>query len=294
MTRAEHAAAWPHEDEALFLEAVRYTAAETGFAGRLVEKDYFASLVLAHLAQQNDHPLVFKGGTCLAKVHADFFRLSEDLDFAIGMDASSTRKQRQDRAKGFKGLLEWLVKRTPSLSTVEPLRGANESRQYLGVIGFESRLTRESQSIKFEVSLREPLLTHTVTGDARTILLDPVSERPRLQPIQLACMSLSEAISEKCRAALTRRDVAIRDFFDIDYIIRTRGFDLEDVAFVTLLRSKLAVDGNPPADLGDERLRSLREQVQANLRPVLRPADFDAFDLDRAIERVTAVASALE
>lgn len=294
MTRAEHEVIWPHEDAVLFSEAVRYTAAETGFAGRLVEKDYFASLVLAHLAQQDGPPLVFKGGTCLAKVHADFFRLSEDLDFAMAMDASSTRKQRRDRAKGLRGLLEGLVEGSPSLSIAEPLRGANESRQYVGVIGFESLLTREIQSIKFEVSLREPLLTPTVTGDARTILLDPVSERPRLQPIRLACMSLDEAMAEKCRAALTRRDVAIRDFFDIDHLVLTRDFDLEDEAFVTLLRSKLAIEGNPPADVGAERLRSLREQVHANLQPVLRPADFDAFDPDRAIERITVVAGALE
>ena len=125
MTHAEHEVVLHHEDEALFLEAVRYTSAETGFAGRLVEKDYFASLVLAHLAQQDDHHLVFKGGTCLAKVHADFFRLSEDLDFAIATDESSNRKHRRDRAKGLKGLLEGLVERSPSLSITEALRGAN-------------------------------------------------------------------------------------------------------------------------------------------------------------------------
>jgi predicted nucleotidyltransferase component of viral defense system len=32
-----------------------------------------------------DEALVFKGGTCLAKVYADFYRLSEDLDFVIPM-----------------------------------------------------------------------------------------------------------------------------------------------------------------------------------------------------------------
>lgn len=275
------------------MESIRYTAAETGFAGRLVEKDYFASIVLAHLAGQADHQLVFKGGTCLAKVHAGFYRLSEDLDFAIGLEVSSTRKQRRDRTGGLKSLLRELVKGTPALSTTEPLRGANESRQYMGVIGYESRLTREAQSIKFEASLREPFLSPVVTGAANTILLDPISGRPRLQPIPLGCISLAEAMAEKCRAALTRRDVAIRDFFDIDHIVRTRGFDLGDAAFVELVRSKLAVVGNPPADVGDKRMQSLREQLHANLQPVLRPADFDAFDLDRAIERVAALIETL-
>ena len=62
-------------------EAIRFTAEETGFAPRLIEKDYFCSVILEALAAA-DVPLVFKGGTCLAKVHSGFFRLSEDLDFS--------------------------------------------------------------------------------------------------------------------------------------------------------------------------------------------------------------------
>ena len=46
-------------------EAVAFTAAETGFLPRLVEKDYFASVLLAGLASRVDE-LAFRGGTCLA------------------------------------------------------------------------------------------------------------------------------------------------------------------------------------------------------------------------------------
>lgn len=35
-----------HEDPSLFREAVNFTAAETGFTSRLVEKDYFCSVLL--------------------------------------------------------------------------------------------------------------------------------------------------------------------------------------------------------------------------------------------------------
>jgi hypothetical protein len=35
-----------HDDSALFKEAVTYTAAETGFAPRLIEKDYFCTVLL--------------------------------------------------------------------------------------------------------------------------------------------------------------------------------------------------------------------------------------------------------
>jgi predicted nucleotidyltransferase component of viral defense system len=75
----------------LFREALRFTAAETGFIQRLIEKDYFCTLVLQHLCT-SDATLTFKGGTCLAKIHAGFYRLSEDLDFSISMPTDSASR----------------------------------------------------------------------------------------------------------------------------------------------------------------------------------------------------------
>jgi len=74
--------------------AIRFTAEETGFLPRLLEKDYFCSVVLEAIAAA-DVPLVFKAGTCLAKVHAGFFRLSEDLDFSISTPLDATRAERR-------------------------------------------------------------------------------------------------------------------------------------------------------------------------------------------------------
>src|SRR6266852_6749681 len=86
-----------HEDPALFREAVNFTAAETGFVPRLIEKDYFCTVLLQYLAPAGGE-LVFKGGTCLAKVHAGFYRLSEDLDFLISTPTDASRGERSRRA----------------------------------------------------------------------------------------------------------------------------------------------------------------------------------------------------
>src|SRR3990170_5656365 len=85
-----------HEDLSLFREAVNFTTAETAFASRLIEKDYFCTVLLAYLAGAMDDRLVFKGGTCLAKVHADFYRLSEDLDFLFSIETNSLRSKRRE------------------------------------------------------------------------------------------------------------------------------------------------------------------------------------------------------
>ena len=86
-----------HEDAKLFRAALTYTQSETGFNERLVEKDYFCSLVLHDFPGVHDPDLAFKGGTSLSKVHTDFYRLSEELDFGISIPANATRGDRRNK-----------------------------------------------------------------------------------------------------------------------------------------------------------------------------------------------------
>lgn len=104
---------------------------------------------------------------------------------------------------------------------VQPLTGANRSTQYIAVAGYTPLLSRQEDTI--EIGIREPLLMPVLNGSARTILLDPISGRPLVEAAAVNCISKTEAFAEKFRAALTRRDVAIRDFYDIDYAVRRLG-----------------------------------------------------------------------
>ena len=295
MSRRENSSAVRvHEDSALFREAVNFTTAETAFASRLIEKDYFCTVLLAYLASAMDDRLVFKGGTCLAKVHADFYRLSEDLDFVISVPATSTRSQRSKEAMPLKEAVDKLPERLPGFRLVNPLQGANNSTQYIAVVGYPSLIRQQEETIKIEVGLREPLLTPVVNRPARTIMLDPVSGKPLVLPVSVRCISKTEALAEKFRAALSRREAAIRDFFDIDHAIRRLGLRPRGAAFIRLIRQKLDVPGNDPVDVSGERLKTLRLQLESRLKPVLRAKDFAEFDLDRAFETVAAVAAMVQ
>ena len=127
----------PHDDPALFREAINLTAARTGFAPRLIEKDYFCTVLLEYLSEA-DASLVFKGGTCIAKVHAEFYRLSEDLDFSIPLAHDATRKERGRAAQEFKEALTAMPHRLPVFRLVQPCAGANNSTQYAAVVGYHS------------------------------------------------------------------------------------------------------------------------------------------------------------
>jgi predicted nucleotidyltransferase component of viral defense system len=281
---------WLHKDAEIFRDALALTRERTGFAERLIEKDYFCTALLEYLAAA-PNKLVFKGGTCLAKIHANFYRLSEDLDFVIPMPTDAPRAKRSKQAAAVKEAVAALPRRIPFFRLVEPLTGANNSTQYNAVIGYASLVGRQEETIKIEVALREPLLLDPLNGLAQTILLDPVSRKPLLKPLEVRCIAKMEAFAEKFRAALSRREVAVRDFFDLDYAVRRLGLQSENPELIDLVRRKLSVPGNEPVDVSANRLAALRQQVGPQLQPVLRAKDFAEFDLERAFQTVTTMAA---
>ena len=281
---------WFHKEAEIFRDALALTRERTGFAERLIEKDYFCTALLEYLAA-SANKLVFKGGMCLAKVHANFYRLSEDLDFVIPMPTDAPRAQRSKQAAAVKEAVAALPRQIPFFRLVEPLTGANNSTQYNAVIGYASLVGRQEETIKIEVALREPLLLDPLNDLAQTILLDPVSRKPLLRPLEVRCIAKMEAFAEKFRAALSRREVAVRDFFDIDYAVRRLGLQSENPELIDLVRRKLTVPGNEPVDVSANRLAALRQQVGPQLQPVLRAEDFADFDLERAFQTVATMAA---
>ncbi|MGO8930489.1 MAG: nucleotidyl transferase AbiEii/AbiGii toxin family protein [Limisphaerales bacterium] len=279
-----------HAQAEMFRDALALTRQRTGFGERLIEKDYFCTVLLEYLASVSEE-LVFKGGSCLAKVHADFYRLSEDLDFVIPMAADAPRSQRSKKALPLKEALAALPERRPVFRLVEPLVGANNSTQYNAAVGYTSLASGREDTIKIEIGLREPLVLAVSNGPARTLLLDPVSRSALLKPLAVRCISKPEAFAEKFRAALSRREVAPRDFFDLDYAVRKLGLQPEDAELVQLVRQKLAVAGNAPVNVSEGRLGELRQKAEPQLRPVLRPRDFAEFDVPRAFRLVADMAA---
>jgi predicted nucleotidyltransferase component of viral defense system len=282
-----------HEDITLFIEAVNFTASRTGFNPRLIEKDYFCTVLLAYLADHGGDRLVFKGGTCLAKVYADFYRLSEDLDFTIPLPVDANRTQRRHAVSAVRDAVGALADRLGGFTLVRPLTGANNSTQYNGTVEYESPTTSQPESILIEVSIREPLLMEPNSAKTRTLLLDPIGGRAMTPDTTTNCIAMEEAMAEKFRAAMSRRDAAIRDFYDLDYAVSHLGLDPTDPHLVEMVRRKLNVPGNSPVDVGAQRLADLKRQLNTRLRTVLRDKEFQAFDLDRAFGLITAMAERL-
>jgi predicted nucleotidyltransferase component of viral defense system len=275
-----------HENADEFLEALSLTSTITGFSSRLIEKDYYCSLILHDFDPLFQQGIVFKGGTCLSKIHADFYRLSEDLDFVFSIEPNVKPSDRRNMMKPVKDHLEDLCKRQSCFSLEGRLVGHNTSKQYIGLYSYSSVISGENEFIKIEIGLREQILEPVEQCHARTILIHPFRNEPAIEPVPVNALSMRESYAEKFRAALTRREPAIRDFYDIDYASRTGKLDIAEVRLLELVSNKLAVPDNDPINISEEKLSTLRTQLETRLRPVLRNSDYESFDLDRAFDIV--------
>jgi predicted nucleotidyltransferase component of viral defense system len=278
-----------HDDPSRLIDALRLAESVHGFSARLVEKDYYCSLLLQALEGLFREGLVFKGGTSLSKVHTEFFRLSEDLDFSIPVEPTAAPRLRRDAAAPFKRCFTDLPTRLRCFRIAENLRGHDTSRQYTGRLAYHSVVTDEDEFLRLEVGLREKVLLPVVDLPARTLLSNPATSAPVIAPFHVRVLSLREAYAEKVRAALTRREPAIRDFFDVDHAVQKQLLQHLDPDFLQLLKQKLATAD--PVDISATRTQRLKAQQEAELKSVLRAADFEAFSLDRAITLLEVIAA---
>ncbi len=280
------------KDPVLFREAIDYTAAETGFNPRLVEKDYFASFILEYITSHSSE-LTFKGGTCLSKVYVEFYRLSEDLDFSISISPDASRTARSKKIAPAKKHINKIAEKLKDIEIETELTGHNESTQYIAVLSYKSVLSSRSQKIKVEIGLREELLLEPERREAKALLLDPIKEKRLNSPIKIEALSFIELTAEKLRAALTRREPAIRDYFDIDYIVEAGKLKLENREVIELLNKKLSVPGTGNIGISKDKFKELERQLATELKPVLRRTDFNRFDLKRAFETISQIKAKL-
>ncbi len=282
-----------HLDPVAFRAAVERTAHDFDFRPALVEKDYFCSILLEAVSPPGAG-WIFKGGTCLSKIYTNFYRLSEDLDFCIPLQGMVNRSERRRLVDPAKRIVDALPDKVAGVEIDEPLGGRNESTQYVAVVRYRSLITGDWEKVKIEIALREPLFRPSVIKNVRTLVRNVFTGAELAPPFPVRVIDLTEALAEKTRAALTRREAAIRDFFDIHYALENLKLQLDDPDFLKLLRQKLAVPGNEPIQLTGERRGVLEKQCHTELSAVLRTKDIKKFNLDRVWTVLIALAEKLK
>lgn len=275
-------------------DIIQTIAGQRKFRPGLVEKDYYLTIILNNIESLLSDKIVLKGGTLLNKVHLNFHRLSEDLDFTYcGKESLSTRTQRSKAISPIQDKMPTFLKILQLKSEKPSGNGFNNSTQYIFNVQYFSFITAREENIKIEISLRQPPLDKPVYKVIRHFYQDPFTGANLIPMNKVLSLSLNEAVAEKLKASITRKDVAIRDYFDLWHVVESK-FDFYQDKFIELFKKKLEdedYEGNFRKNFGlsETQLVVLRRQVKTDLIPVIRAGK--KFDLEGVCERFNQILS---
>jgi len=196
-------------------------AIEKKVRAKQIEKDYVISWILWGFARNEflNTNLVFKGGTCLKKMHFNDYRYSEDMDFTLRDDNSSDAEILGNFQSSFAEILE------ESRIKVEVIEDSVENHERSGSLKFKVtyKATHGSGEIKMDITRGE---TIEFDIEYRAVLND-YSDLEKEGEIRINCYSLKEVLIEKMSALMGR--TIPRDLYDFHYLVEEEGIKLEDV-----------------------------------------------------------------
>lgn len=267
-------------------------AGKMKFRPAIIEKDYYLTIILNRIGSLADEKIVFKGGTLFNKVYLNYHRLSEDLDFTYYRELTA-RSQRSKAITPIRKKMPAFLKALGMTSDNPHGDGFNNSTQYVFKVQYPSLVTAKNENIKIEISLRQHPLTQPVHKEIKHFYQDPFTGENLIPTEKVLSLSLNEAVAEKLKAAISRKVVAIRDYYDL-WHIDEYGFNFLDVKFIKLFKRKLS-DESHKGDfrknfgLNEDQLLTLRKQVGLHLMPVIRAEE--QFDLQKVIEKFNRIFS---
>ena len=194
-------------------------AGELSLQAQVAEKDYVLGWVLAGIAQHAEigDSWVFKGGTCLKKVHFETYRFSEDLDFTL------TNERHLDEdflLRVFGEIAAWINAETGIDIPAERMR-FECYRNNRGGLSAEGRIYYRGPlqprgslpGIKLDLTIDELVVLEPATQR----ISHPYSDEPR-EGIWVRCYPFAEVFAEKVRALGERGRP--RDLYDVINLYR--------------------------------------------------------------------------
>ena len=269
-----------------------FIAEKFNFRLETIEKDYYLTLILNSVESHLSDKIVFKGGTLLNKIHLNYHRLSEDIDFTYySPDGIETQSKRSRAITPVREKMPELLRLLELKSEKPEGEGFNNSTQYVFRVSYPSFISGKDENIKLEISLRQTPVEKPVHNLISHFYQDPFTGEDLIPRNKILSLTWKEAVAEKLKAAITRKDAVIRDYYDLWFIAETK-FDFTDKRFLSVFRKKLEEEkfrADYRRDFGlDERsIDSLRKQVETELMPVIRLGE--RFDLDKVFERFNGI-----
>ena len=271
---------------------IPFIAEKYNFRFEIIEKDYYLTLILNSVESHLSDKIVFKGGTLLNKIHLNYHRLSEDIDFTyFNPEGLQTRSKRSRAITPIREKMPELLKLLELKSERPEGEGFNNSTQYVFNIFYPSFISGKDENIKLEISLKAPPIEKPVHNVITHFYKDPFTGEDLIPKNKILSLTLNEAVAEKLKAAITRKDVVIRDYYDLWFISEAK-FDFKDRHFLSIFKKKLEAEkyrANYSHNFGldQQSIELLHKQIETELIPVIRVGE--SFNLDKVFERFNEI-----
>ena len=134
-----------HEDKKRFSYIINRVSYQTGRMGKMIEKDYYVTMILRLLSSEMPF-VVFKGGTSLSKCYKVISRFSEDIDVTVDQNLSQGQKKKLKY-----GIVDAVQQMGLEILNLNETRSRRDYNRY--IIAYESVLPKLNETVQPEIYL---------------------------------------------------------------------------------------------------------------------------------------------
>jgi len=279
-------------DEDKLKQLIPFIAEKFKFRLETIEKDYYLTLILNNIGSDLSNRIVFKGGTLLNKIHLNYHRLSEDIDFTyFSSEGIETRSKRSRAITPIREKMPEFLRLLDLKSKKPEGEGFNNSTQYVFSISYPSFISGKDENIKLEISLRQTPVEKPVYNILNHFYKDPFTGEDLIPKKKILSLTLNETVAEKLKAAITRKELVIRDYYDLWFISET-DFDFTDKKFLSIFKKKLEEEKyrenySHNFGLDQKSIELLNKQISTELIPVIRIGE--TFNINKVFKRFNRI-----
>ena len=129
-----------HEDKKQFSHIINRVSYQTGRMGKMIEKDYYVTMILRLLSSKMPF-VVFKGGTSLSKCYKVISRFSEDIDVTVDQNLSQGQKKKLKY-----GIVDAIQQMGLEILNLNETRSRRDYNRY--IVAYESVLPKLNETVQ--------------------------------------------------------------------------------------------------------------------------------------------------
>ena len=257
-----------HEDKKQFFHVINRVSYQTGRMGKMIEKDYYVTMILRLLSSKMPF-VVFKGGTSLSKCYKVISRFSEDIDITVDHGLSQGQKKKLKY-----GIVDAIRQMELKILNLDETRSRRDYNRY--IIAYESVLPKLNEMVQPVIFLETSFTTiafptiimpvESMVGDMLKAEAPELLEKYELNAFRMKVQGLDRTLADKV--------FAVCDYY-LQNRVRKHSRHLYDIYMLL------------PLVRQDEAFRMLVQEVRSVRKPsLICPSAKDEVDIPALLTEI--------